>query len=505
MNLFKKLRLPVFLPPFFLLIISLILSLTNRAQFLEKANQINSFIIENFGFLFELEAFLLVVTCIVILMSPIGSLRIGGKNAQPLLTKWRWFSIVLCTTIATGILFWGTAEPVFHLINPTNSLSIDPLSKEAGIFSLSTLYLHWSFTPYAIYTVPALLFAIAFYNQKKTFSLHSTLFPFRLSGRIPYLAEIIDAICLFALVAGMAASLGGGILILSGGVDYFRGIDSGNFTLLLIAILIVTSFVVSASTGLMKGIRFLSDINLRIFILLLLFVFFTSSIGYLLLSFSDAIWLYITQFLNKSTFMMQHPDDPWAGDWTVFYWANWMAWAPITSLFLGRVSYGYTVREFMITNWVLPSLFAILWMSIFGGSTLDMYFNQEINLPKILEENGPESIIYQLFSTLPFQDVLVIVFLLTAFISYVTAADSNTEAMSGISATGITPESASPPIFIKIIWGVTIGITALVMVSYAGIDGIRILSNIGGLPSLILIIFINIAMFKFIISFRNRK
>jgi len=175
-----------------------------------------------------------------------------------------------------------------------------------------------------------------------------------------------------------------------------------------------------------------------------------------------------------------------------------MAWAPITALFLGRIGYGYTVRKFLLFNWLLPSFFGIAWMSIFSGTAISLEMNGLRSLSESLAIDGPESIIYELLEYIPFSSILAAVFLITAFLSYVTAADSNTEAMGGISSTGISPESPAPPVFIKLVWGITIGTVAFVMINMAGIEGIKMLSNLGGLPA------INIGIIYLLITKRYR-
>ena len=445
----------------------------------------------------------MLLTCLILIVHPIGKKRIGGANAKPFLTKWRWFSIVLCTTIATGIIFWGTAEPLYHFDSPFSASGTTANTAEAANQSMSYMFLHWTFTPYAIYTVPALMFALAFYNRQKSFSLRSTLFPILPKKNTGRLAAFIDGICLYALVAGMAASLGAGILTLSGGIKNLTGFES-QWLLLLIAGWIVASFTISAISGLMKGIRILSDINARIFVLLALFILFFGPTQSILNQFTNGFIQYIRDLPEMSLVSIIHPDDPWPKSWTTFYWANWLAWAPITALFLGRLSYGYTVRQFLVFNWLFPALFGVLWMSIFSGATLHLEL-EGLNLTALLNSQGPESVIYRVFEEFPLQPFIAGLFLLTAFLSYVTAADSNTEAMGGISSTGISPESPSPPISIKIIWGITIGAVAYIMISMAGIDGIKMLSNLGGLPSLFLIVAVNIGLIYLLISKKYRS
>lgn len=463
---------------------------------------INTFIIDHFGWLFSLGTALMLFTCVIITFHPIGKTIIGGAHAVPLLNTWRWFSIVLCTTIATGLIFWGTAEPIMHLNNPPAFSATKAGTEIAAQNAMSYMYLHWTFTPYAIYTIPAIMFALAFYNEKRSFSLKSTLFPFIKKGQSKWLGISIDSICLYSLVAGMSASLGAGIITLSGGLKSIWAFDDAAL-LFIITLVIVITFVVSASTGLLRGIRILSELNVRIFILLAVFVFIFGPAGSIFRQMFHGLSAYFTNLPSFSFISIIYPDDPWPKSWTTFNWANWLAWAPITALFLGRLGVGYTVRKFMMINWLLPSLFGFIWMSIFSGTAIDMQMNQGIDLQSLLAERGPESIIYRLFDTLPLSNVLAAIFLFTAFLSYVTAADSNTEAMGAISSTGISADNPSPPVLIKIVWGVTIGAVAFTMVSLAGIEGVKMLSNLGGVPALLLIIVINVGLLKLLFTFKK--
>lgn len=483
---------------------ALVYSIVDAPAFLKQTQNINAFILDHFGWLFSAGTSLMLVTCIVLYIHPMGKKKIGGPHAQPMLSKWRWFSIILCTTIATGILFWGTAEPLYHLSNPPSFMGADPFSEQAADNAMGFMFLHWTFTPYAIYVLPALMFALAFYNRQKSFSLHSTLFPFqKTSQEKSWFGTLIDGICLYALVAGMAASLGAGILTLTGGIRNLTGIEVDGLPA-AITLIVVLSFTISAVTGLMKGIRFLSDINTRIFVLLALVLFILGPSQDILTRSASGLLNYFQHLPEMSLVSILHPKDIWPKEWTTFNWANWMAWAPITALFLGRIGYGYTVRKFLLFNWLLPSFFGMIWMSIFSGTAISLEMNGLRSLSESLVQNGAESIIYELFEYIPFSSILVVIFLITAFLSYVTAADSNTEAMGGISSTGISPEAPAPPVFVKLIWGITIGIVAFVMINMAGIDGIKMLSNLGGLPALFLLVTINIGIIYLLITKRYR-
>ncbi len=462
--------------------LALALSVYDKDLFLNVVQGINDAILKHFSWLFSTATILLLLISFLIFISPIGKIKIGGKKAVPILNRWRWFSIVLCTTIATGMLFWGMAEPIFHYVGPPESLGIEPNSQASAIFSMSTMYLHWSFTPYAIYVLPSLLFALAFFNKGSDYSISATLFPF--FGKNPggLLSRTLDAVALFSLVAGMAASLGGGLLTLAGGINQIFGTESNFLLLAGICIAVVGVFLLSAISGLLRGVKFLSDWNLRVFIVLILVFLLFIPIKEVFELNTSGLKLYLSDFIDKSTFIGAQSGDDWPKNWTIFNWANWMAWAPVTALFLGNLGYGRSIREFMLFTWIFPALFAIVWMSVFSGSALAYENLSIIDLSTKLQESGPESIVYAVIAHFPAGNIISILFFLAVFISFVTAADSTTIAMGALSTSGLTPENPEPPAGIKILWGLLVGFMALVMVAYAGIEGIKMISTIGGLP-----------------------
>ena len=489
----QKLRKTVFFPPFLLLLISALLSLYFPEQFLKIASGINTWILQHFDWLFSWSTLFFLVILGVTYFSPLSKIKIGGKEAKPLLTRWQWFSITLCTTIATGILFWGTAEPMFHV----HSEALDTI-KDKKTFAMSTMFMHWTITPYGIYTLAGLVFALCFYNLKQPFSVSAMLYPLAKEKSYGAIGQIADAICLFALVAGMSASLGTGILAISGGLNRFLGINPDKIVYAFIGLGIVIAFIISASTGLKKGIKFLSLTNTYLFIGLALFVFFMGPMGEVLSLGWNGFKDYLINFFPRSLGLDSNIKTDWVQNWTVFYWANWLAWTPITAIFLGRLAYGYTVKEFIWFNLLFPSLFGALWMVIFSGTTiaLDDLFNYELH--QSLQTDGPQSVIYQVLAHLPFAEIMGFIFLFIVFISYVTAADSNTSAMTGMSIKGVSPDEPETPLYLKVIWGVLVGVVSWVMISFAGVDGVKMISNLGGLPALFLVILVGAGMIKLI-------
>lgn len=493
------LRRLVTFAPMSLLLLGVAASLVDLQAFQSAMTRANTWILANFSAAFNWGSFAFVLTVAWAWFSPLGKVRIGGAHALPLLGRWNWFAITLCTTIAIGILFWATAEPLYHYHEPPALGGVLPASEESRRFALSTLFMHWSVTPYAIYTVPSLAFALAYHNLGKKYSLAapvSLVLGKFTKGRV---TDLIDAIALFSLVAGIAASLGVGILSISSGLATSFGWESSSALLGFVALSIVLAFMVSSVSGLMRGIRVLSDWNARFFFLLCAVLLVVGPTREIFASGAQGFVDYVRDFLPRSAGQGALGDEVWARSWTTFYWANWLAWAPVTAMFLGRIARGYTVREFITFNLVLPSAFAIVWMSIFGVSAIE-FDDAGGALYAALKQDGPERVIYQLFDVLPLSGVWSIAFVLLSFICFVTAADSNTEAIAGICQRddkhqSITEEEKRPTTLrLKVAWASLIGATAWIMVTFSGVDGVRMLSNLGGLPALFIVGLMNIAL-----------
>ena len=494
-NFIKRLvvRPLVFWPPLIIFLALVFLSISDEVRFLKITTFINNKILDVFSSMFSLAAFFFLVTCIWAALSPLGRVVIGGKGSKPILSFWSWVSITLTTTLAVGILFWGTAEPLFHLYD-TGIASVVPASDEALRFSMSSLYMHWSFTPYAIYTLPGLTFALVYYNLRLPFSLSAPLSV--LTGKqVPsVISQIVDGIALLALLFGLSASLGSGILSISGGISRLLPLETNSTLLGVITIVIVFTFFISSASGLHKGIKLLADLNIKIFLILIIFIF-TAGPTYEILNISfNSIINFSSEFLPRSLLMKPFDNKIWLNDWTVFYFANWMAWAPLAALFLGKISLGYTVRQYILVNLFIPALFSIIWMSVFGGLTLILEKNNPNLLNDVLNFMGPEYVLYKVLEFLPFTIILVTIICLVSFLSYVTAADSNMDVISDLCLKPNQIKSDRQKIMLKFIWSLLIGFTAWMMISLSGIDGIKMLSNLGGFPSLFIITIFNLVL-----------
>lgn len=479
-----RVRPIAFFPSAILLLAAVVYSVVDGKGFYAATSAINDWLILNFGGVFSLVGLLTVIGCLAAYFSPLGSVRIGGEAAKPTFSRLRAFYVTLCTTIAAGVVFWGTVEPMYHISAPPASLGMEPFSPGAIRFAMETMFLHWTITPYAIYALPTIVFAFAYYNMRKPFSVSSQFAP--ILGRHAenrYLTQIVDAVVLLCIAAGMAASAATSALNMGGAVESIAGIPTGFVSWAAILGVTIAAFVTSSATGLNKGIRVLSNVNMNVYWVILAAMIIFGPTAFNLNLGTEALGGYLNGFFNKSLMTGAAANDQWPQWWTTFYWANWMAWAPVAACFLGRVAYGHRVKDIILFTLVWPALFGMVWMTIFSGTAIHLQVTGRIDLVGLLNAGNSAAIPYAVLSFLPFSRVIIPFFLFITFISFVTAADSTTNAMAALTSTGITKDHEEAPLWMKVLWGVGLGAIALVMLSLAGIDGIKMLSNLGGAPA----------------------
>ena len=268
-------------------------------------------------------------------------------------------------------MLWACAEPLYHLYYPPSNVAGGAMSGDAIIWGMENIFLEWTFTPMAITALPAILFAFCFYNMKKPFAVGSMLTPVLGDKYSRKLTPWVDGICLFCLCAGLSGSLGSGIMLVSGGIQSLSGgtIPSSVQLWIISGIAIIAAFVTSAASGLNKGIKTLSTINSWFYLVLGMIVFAAGPTAYLLNLCSESIGAYLSDFFKLSLWTSASTGDGWAQSWPVFYWCMALSWMPVSAVFLGRVSRGYTVREILKVLFIIPSVFSIVWMVLFSGSS----------------------------------------------------------------------------------------------------------------------------------------
>lgn len=486
----------VFWPPFIALLVVVATSLIADEAFLAMAKSSFNWVNNTFGWAFALSTLVFVVGCFVLAVSPAGNIRFGGEEAKPEFSAWNWFAMSLCAGIAIGIVFWGAAEPIYHFASPPGSLPLEPFSAASAKWAMTTTFLHWTFSPYSLYVICAIPIGLAFYNHDQPFTVSSGLFFLFGDKCHGGLGKLIDCLCLFSIACGVTVSLGWGLAQVSSGISFLFGIDPSPFVYGICAVVIVATYTVSSYTGIAKGIRILSDQNAKIFMVIMLFVFVTGPTLFILDLGVESVGSYISNFFNISLWMGAATKEQWPRWWSLFYWAVWMAYAPIVGLFLARLVRGRTIRQFIAVNLLAPAVFGMIWFTVFGGAAIHMQKSGSFDLWASISTKGVEYTVFAFLQQFPLSSIVIPVFLITVVISFVTLADSMTTCVAAMSTRGITPENAEAPALLKIVWGVVMGLLAYIMVSLSGVDGVKMIGAVAGLPIMILMLTLFVSTLK---------
>lgn len=486
-----KIRKIAFWPAFILLFGSLVYSIVDKTGFYAMASAANTWVLDNLGWTYSLTSFLCLVAIVIAYFSPLGNVTLGGKNAKPILSKASWATITLCTAMAAGALFWGIVEPIYHMADPP--VGIEPNSWESAKFAMETMVLHWSIHPYALYTLPVIAFAFAFFNMRKPFSVTSQLsvitdkFHIKTGDRNLF-PQILDTILLFAMGLGILGVICTGTLNMGGALKEITGIQSKDTAWLIILTVLTICFITSSVSGIHKGIKLLSNMNVVVYIVLLATMFFLGPTAFMIDGTVEAVGGTLSDLPEKLLTTGAYASDPWAKNWTVFYAGSWGSWAPISACFLARLGVGYKVKDLIKINFGIPILFNIVWSGIFSNLAINYQLSGKLDLINILNTEGAEATIYAIFREMPGAQIIIILFFVALLLSMITAMDSTTNSIAALSTTGISPEKQEAPVFLKVMWGVMFAALSYIMLTIAGIDGIKMVSNLGGLPNIFIIL-----------------
>ena len=503
----KKLRVIVFFPPFILLLAAIVLNFVNEDMLITTFTLLNNVFMEKLGWLATLVGFACLLLLIITAFSKFGKVTLGGKTAKPTLSTFNWFALVLTGTIASGILIWGFAEPVYHMMDPATALTgIEPMSNEAELFAMETMYMHWSFIPYALYTVPAVVFGYMLYNAKAKYSSASQLAPMLGRANTPLVADIIDALLMFCIGVSMAACFGQGLVNLVGCSASLFGTEINNFWLLIFTIIIAIIAIGSAISGVQKGMKLCSQVNVWGYVFMFGAILLLGPTGYILGISTESFGGFLFHFLERAMWTGTVVDSNWPQSWTTFYWASWMAWGPTTGIFIASVSYGRKIRDVILLTVGGCASVGIIMTSITAGSTIYTQVNGIEDLVTAVNEYGIGAVPYAVLETLAGSKIIIAVIFVVIILTLVTAVNSNIIAMSGLSCKEANNKDGSDitPWYVKLAWGVVVAMMAYIaMARFGGYDGIKTLSNIGGILALFLILGMCVSLGILIVKYKK--
>lgn len=435
---------------------------------------------DTFGWWIDLCAVLAVILGICYIIFRYGDIRIGGEDAKPEYSTWQWFSISICGGIGCGLLFWAMGEPIYHFMHPPASVEIEAQSKAAAVFAVGQTMFDWSFVQYFIYAIPAVVFALLAYNCKRPLSFRSLVTEMTGKDRI-WLTILLHIFCGYAVASGVSNSMAAGMMQISGGLNSIFGLPQDEKMYLFITVFVGTFFILSCLTGINKGLTYISRACMFCFFGLMIYVVIAGDGQFIGKLGMESFGNLLDNFFGKITYNNALAEyDQWANEWPITFWNSFFIYAPIMGMFLARMGKGRTVRQFLLVEILVPSLFCCVFIAIFASTTIQMQANGTIDIWANVQELGMQTALYQVLGSMPGGKAVQLMFLIAVCLSFVTLADPNTSAMATLCVHGQQIDE-EPPKKIKIIIGVAVSAVAYLLVISGGVNAVKGLLNIGGL------------------------
>ncbi|NOX78056.1 MAG: BCCT family transporter [Gammaproteobacteria bacterium] len=445
----------------------------------EVFNQLQSFITHRFRWLFIILMNVAVVFSLYIALSRYGDIRLGHQTEHPEYSLLSWFGMLFSAGIGIGLLYWGTAEPLYHFMSPPMGQAE---TVEAAKQAMSISFLHWGIHAWALYCVVALSLAYFHYRRGLPLSIRSVLYP--LIGQKIYgkWGHVVDTLAVFGTMFGVVTSLGLGAMQINAGFSNVFGIPN-NVPVQLCLIAIITAMAtLSVMMGLDKGIKRLSDINIVLTVLLLGFMLFFGPTQFIIDSFIENIGNYVSQLIPLGFWSEAYSNTDWQANWTIFYWAWWVSWSPFVGIFVARISRGRTIREFIFGVLFIPMLLLFFWFTTFGGSAVHMELMGNYGLIEAVKADYG-SAIFKLIEYYPLTKPLTLVIVVMIMLWFVTSSDSASLVIDMLTAGGDT----NPPKIQRLFWALSQGVIAAVLLVAGGLSALQAVAIIAGFPFAIVV------------------
>lgn len=445
------------------------------------------YITNSFGWYYLLFVTCIVLFCLFFIVSPMGQITLGKPDEQPEYSRISWFAMLFSTGMGIGLVFWGAAEPLSHFAMnpPTEQPGTDAAFREAMRYT----FFHWGIHAWAIYAIVAMSLAYFQFRKGEPGLISATIKPLfgdRVNGGI---GTVINVLAVFTTVIGVATTLGFGAIQINGGLSFIFDIPIKISVQIIIIIVVTFLFILSAWSGIGKGIKYLSNANMILAIVLLILVIFLGPTIMIMDTFTDTIGSYL-QNLPRMSFRaapLEGEDRQWINNWTIFYWAWWLSWSPFVGIFIARVSRGRTIREFLTGVLLLPTVISFIWFSVFGTTAINIQRNG-VDLTNLLTEE----LLFGVFRQMPMPMLLSIFAILLIAIFFITSADSATFVLGMQTTYG----SLHPPNIVKLTWGIAQAAIAIILLSANGLTALQNALIITAFPFSLVIILMMISLYK---------
>ena len=474
---------------FVVLLVAMILIAPEQTQTL--LNTAKSGIFANFSWFYVLAFSVFLGFLVILSVSSLGNIKLGNDEEEPEFGFLSWLAMLFAAGMGVGLMFFGVAEPLTHYLSDITTGSAEHKQQEA---LLHTLF-HWGIHAWAVYGTIALALAYFGFRYKLPLALRSCFYPLlkeRINGK---LGDLIDIMALLATLFGVITTLGFGASQLGAGLHQLGWISENSFSLQVVVIAVVMSLAIfSAISGVGKGVKILSELNLTLAFCLLIFVLVAGPTLYLLSAFSDNIGTYLSNLVQLSfkTYVYEQEHTGWFSGWTILYWAWWCSWAPFVGLFIARISRGRTIREFIFGVLVIPSMFGILWFTVFGNTAIWLNDGEAAGtLGQMI--SSPETLLFKFLDYLPLSGVTGLVSLVVISLFFITSADSGIYVLNNIAS---RDKSLVAPRWQAVMWGVLMSVVAIVLMQSGGLANLQAMTLLVALPFAMLMLLMCFSLWK---------
>ena len=474
---------------FVVLLVAMILIAPEQTQTL--LNTAKSGIFANFSWFYVLAFSVFLGFLVILSVSSLGNIKLGNDEEEPEFGFLSWLAMLFAAGMGVGLMFFGVAEPLTHYLSDITTGSAEHKQQEA---LLHTLF-HWGIHAWSVYGMIALALAYFGFRYKLPLALRSCFYPLlkeRINGK---LGDLIDIMALLATLFGVITTLGFGASQLGAGLHQLGWISENSFSLQVVVIAVVMSLAIfSAISGVGKGVKILSELNLTLAFCLLIFVLVAGPTLYLLSAFSDNIGTYLSNLVQLSfkTYVYEQEHTGWFSGWTILYWAWWCSWAPFVGLFIARISKGRTIREFIFGVLVIPSMFGILWFTVFGNTAIWLNDGEAAGtLGQMI--SSPETLLFKFLDYLPLSGVTGLVSLVVISLFFITSADSGIYVLNNIAS---RDKSLVAPRWQAVMWGILMSVVAIVLMQSGGLANLQAMTLLVALPFAMLMLLMCFSLWK---------
>ncbi|MCR5248583.1 MAG: BCCT family transporter [Paludibacteraceae bacterium] len=447
-------------------------------------------IYQNLHWLYSLLVTFFLIFQLVLAFSKMGNIRLGADSSEPQYSFLSWMAMLFAAGMGIGLMYYGVAEPISHYVQPALPEATHNPAKEA---QLATFF-HWGLHAWGIFGIMGLILAYFSFRYKLPLAVRSGLYPIlrdRINGHIGDVVDVFTLVCTFF---GIATSLSLGVVQLNAGLEHLGILKERSLMLQSVIIVIVTAAAItSALAGMNKGVKRLSELNLLMTVLLVVFILVLGPTTFLIGAFSEGIGNYINHFadLSFNTFAFEKDGHTWFTNWTIMYWAWWISWAPFVGLFIARISKGRTIREYILAVLFVPSLFIFLWMTVFGNGAIWIDQNEAAGSLSALAGNA-DVLLFAFLEQFPLSKPLCIMAIIMVVVFFVTSADSGILVMNSIASDVKT----NMPKWQNAFWGVLLAVISIALLSAGGIKSLQTMTLITALPFGLIMIVLCFCLFK---------